>query len=464
MPNSKKVAVIGLDCAAPELVFERFRDRLPILRSLCEHGVWGPLESVVPPITVPAWSCMMSGKDPGELGIYGFRNRKDYSYDGLYLANSTAVKEDRLWDILSGAGKQMIVVAVPGTFPPQPVHGCMVSCFLTPSPQARYTYPRELQSELESRFGPYQLDVQNFRSEKKEQILQQIYRMTEQHFAMARHLITTRPWDFFMMVEIGMDRIHHGLWSFFDPSHRKYEKGNPYENAIENYYRFVDGQIGELIPLLGDETTVLVVSDHGAKRMEGGVCINEWLIREGYLRLLEQPPSGTPMSKVRIDWSKTSAWGEGGYYSRIFINVEGREPAGIVPLARYEFVRDELKQKLQEMHNDRGQLMGTVVHKPQDIYRAVRGIAPDLVALFGNLSWRSVGSVGTGAILTFENDTGPDDANHSQHGIFILKRPGLPTASRLEGLHLLDVAPTILSEFGLSVPGDMRGKIIHARE
>src|SRR5574337_2127900 len=95
-----KVAVLGLDCATPQLVFDQFKRDLPNLSRLMAEGVYGELESTHPPITVPAWSCMMSGRDPGELGCYGFRNRKDYSYDGYSLANSTAVQEPLMWDYL----------------------------------------------------------------------------------------------------------------------------------------------------------------------------------------------------------------------------------------------------------------------------------------------------------------------------------------------------------------------------
>src|SRR3990172_683880 len=91
MSKQPKVAVIGLDCVPPELVFDRWRDQLPTLKRLAGEGCWGKLKSVVPPITVPAWSCMMSSRDPGELGIYGFRNRKDHSYDGMAFATATAV-------------------------------------------------------------------------------------------------------------------------------------------------------------------------------------------------------------------------------------------------------------------------------------------------------------------------------------------------------------------------------------
>ena len=116
-----KAAVIGLDCAAPALVFDRWRDELPNLNRLMEAGTWGPLRSVDPPITVPAWTCMMSGRDPGELGIYGFRNRADYGYHSLTVADSRAVHVDRVWDHLGRAGRHVIVVGVPQTSPPVPV-------------------------------------------------------------------------------------------------------------------------------------------------------------------------------------------------------------------------------------------------------------------------------------------------------------------------------------------------------
>ena len=117
MPDVKRVMIIGLDCAEPSLVLGRYRDQLPTLSALADAGAYGRLESVVPPITVPAWSCMMSSRTPGDLGIYGFRNRADHSYDGLFIANGAAVKEPRLWDILGRRGKRSIVLGVPGHLP-----------------------------------------------------------------------------------------------------------------------------------------------------------------------------------------------------------------------------------------------------------------------------------------------------------------------------------------------------------
>ena len=308
----RKVALIGLDGAAPRLVFEQWRDQLPNLNALMERGRWGEMRSTHPPITVPAWASMMSGKDPGELGLYGFRNRRAYTYDDYAFATSRSIHDDLVWDILSRAGKRVILLGVPQTYPPKPVNGCVVSCFLTPSNQSAYTYPAHLKEEVERVAGGYVFDADNFRTPDKGRLLDRIYEKTRKHFCVAKHLLTTKPWDFFMMVEMGVDRIHHGFWKYFDPEHPKYRQGNPFEHSTLEYYRYVDREIGEVLGLLGSDTTVLVVSDHGARAMEGAICFNEWLIERGDLVLKEYPPRVTALRASMVDWRHTRAWGTAG--------------------------------------------------------------------------------------------------------------------------------------------------------
>ena len=452
--KDRKVMVIGLDCAPPEHVFDEYAGDIPNLTKLRENGLYGPLESIVPPITVPAWMCMMTSKDPGTLGIYGFRNRKDHTYDGLSFATSWAIKEKTVWDILSEAGKDCIVMSVPPSYPPKELRGVQIGCFLTPSNDADYTYPKELKAELEQNVGDYIFDVRNFRTDNTQYILDESYKMTEQRFKTADYLLANKPWDFFMMVEMGPDRLNHGIWSFIDPDHPRYEPDNPYKESLRDYYRYLDGKIGDLVSRYADDdTTVLVVSDHGAKAMVGGVCFNEWLMQEGYLSFAGdgggKPQEITPINKMEIDWSKTTAWGDGGYYGRLFLNVEGREPNGAIPAADYDKVRDELVAKIEAMVDHEGNPLGNKALKPEEIYKDQKGVAPDLIVIFGGLRWRSVGSLGHESIYTFENDTGPDEANHAEYGIFILNNaPGQSTGTK-EGLHLWDVHSTILDIFDL---------------
>jgi len=464
--SRRRVAVIGLDCAEPSLVFERWAGRLPNLDALRRRGVWGELESVTPAITVPAWSCMTSGKDPGTLGIYGFRNRRDRSYDRLAIANGSQVREPRLWDLLTAHGREVIVLGVPQTFPVRPVNGALVACFLTPSIEEEYTHPPDLRREIADWVGEYRVDVRGFRTDDKAWLLEEIYEMTRRRFEVARRLLDSRPWDFFMMVEIGVDRIHHGFWKDHDPAHRRHDPASPYRDAIYEYYRYVDGEIGTLLDRFDDDTAVLVVSDHGARRLDGGICVNEWLMREGYLTLAgEVDLSGGPrrLEDLPVDWSRTRAWGDGGYYGRVFLNVRGREPQGVVEPAEYEGLRTELAERLGAIGDEHGRPIGTRCFRPDEIYRNVRGIAPDLIVYFGDLGWRSIGTVGWNAIHVFENDTGPDEANHAQQGLFVLHDPRRDAGGvRVEGARLLQVAPTVLRLLDLPVPADMQAGPIEA--
>jgi predicted AlkP superfamily phosphohydrolase/phosphomutase len=239
----------------------------------------------------------------------------------------------------------------------KPINGYVVTDFLTPSTKSQYTHPPELKEEVERISGGYVLDVEDFRTPDKEALLRRVYAKTEKHFRVAKHLMQTKPWDFFMLVEMGVDRIHHGFWSYMDPMHPKYQAGNPFEHAIRDSYRFVDREVGELIGLAPSDTVVMVVSDHGAKKMDGGICF------------------------------------------------------------------------------------------------AVNGVPPDLIVYFGDLHWRSVGSVGLGSIYTLDNDTGPDEANHDWHGLFIMNEVrcehSLVEPGYKEGLRLYAIGATIVNLFGL---------------
>jgi predicted AlkP superfamily phosphohydrolase/phosphomutase len=455
-----KLAVIGLDCATPQLVFDRLRDELPNLSRLMADGVHGELESCHPPTTLPAWSCMLSSRDPGELGFYGFRTRRDHSYDASRRADAGAMTHPRVWDYLGRRGLRSILLGVPQTYPPRPIHGEMVACFLTPSTQTEYTYPSALRHEVEEVAGGYILDAEGFRSDDKPAVVEQIFEMTRRRFRLARHLVTTHPWDFFMMVEMGPDRIHHGFWRHFDPAHPRHEPGNEWEHVIPDYYRALDREVGDLVDRLPGDCAVMVVSDHGAKAMVGGLCFNEWLMDRGYLTLRSVPDTVTPFARLDVDWDRTVAWADGGYCGRLFMNVKGRQPRGIVPAADYEAVRQRLIEDIEAIEDPSGKTMRSAALRPEEIYRAVNGVAPDLLVSFGNLDWRSVGSVGHGSIYVSDNDTGPDDANHSPHGICIVRAPGLPGGRRLDGLRLFDVAPTILQHYEIPVPAAMQGEVI----
>jgi len=403
----------------------------------------------------------MTGRDPGELGIYGFRNRKSRDYGKMAIADGRAVKFPRLWDILGEAGWKVAALSVPGTSPPYPVNGHLVSCFLTPNKEAPYTHPPEFATQIETWMPDFLLDVPEFRSEDKGRILENIYALCNQRFTLAEKLIQQEQPDFLMLVDMGVDRIHHAFWKPMDPRHPQYEPDSPFANAIHDYYVHVDQRVGELLAQCDADTAVLVVSDHGAQPLMGGICINEWFIREGYLVLKEAPTEPKSLDEVEVDWSRTKAWGAGGYYGRIFLNVQGREPQGVIPLAEYEATRTEIAEKLAQIPDPQGNPLHNRIMKPQQIYQKVRGVAPDLIAYFNELGWRSLGTVGTGSLHSTENDTGPDDANHAPFGLMIFHDPQHPQQEHiLEGAQLYDILPTLLHQYNLTAPNGLRGKVL----
>ena len=464
--SNKRVLIIGLDCLAPQLIFERWIEELPTFKRLMQTGVWGKLESTIPCITVPAWSSMVTSKDPGELGVYGFRNRKDYSYDGLFFANSIAIKKPTIWNILSRNRKTSIVIGVPQTYPVKPLRGNLVGCFMSPDESTDYTYPAELKNELDEIADGYQIDVRNFRTDDKNWLLKQIYDMTEKRFKVVKNWVKTKSWEFFMFVEMGPDRLHHGFWGICEPSHPKFNKDSKFVNAIRDYYIYLDKEIGELLTELDEDTTVLIVSDHGARNLEGGICINEWMIQKELLSVKNYPDSIDKLAMDNINWDKTYCWGEGGYYARIFLNVKDRESEGIIKPSEYESFRKSLKEKLEAITDENGNNIGTKVFIPEEIYHETNGVYPDLIVYFGNLNYRSIGSIGYKKYYTYENDTGPDDANHDTHGVFIMSdidnyNSYKTINNERNNLSIYDVAPTVLNMLDINTDKyNMRGNII----
>jgi len=425
-------------------------------------GIAARMLSTVPPITVPAWMAMMTSHDPGMLCIYGFRNRgASHAYEDTFTVNAGHVQARTVWNILSRHRLRSIVMGVPLTYPPKPLNGVLVGCFLTPDTSASFTYPPEFQARLNTLAGgEYVIDVKDFRNERKQETLEQIQVMTRRRFRAFRGVLAEEDWDFAMMVEMGPDRLHHAFWRYFDPGHRLYVKGNPFEDVVHRYYLEMDAEIGRTVDALPPDTSVIVVSDHGAKRMVGAVCINEFLIEAGYLRLKSYPDAPTRLRPDMVDWERTTAWGDGGYYARVFLNVQGREAQGTIAPGDVPRVRAELRAKIEALGDEKGHSIGTRVFYPDEVYRECNGVPPDLIVYLGNLDWRSAGTVGNRRVHVFDNDTGPDDANHAQEGVFVWHGRGKAAATTVDRVSIYDIAPSILDFYGIAAPPEMIGRVL----
>ncbi|MBN1959733.1 MAG: alkaline phosphatase family protein [Deltaproteobacteria bacterium] len=454
-PPRQRLCVLGLDCLSPELVFNELRDVLPNLNALIACSLSGPIESINPPITIPAWSAMLTGVDPGVLGCYGFRNRADYSYDKRRLASSIDIQVPTLWNYLKDAGAHSRLISIPQTYPPKPILGMMVSDYPSASAPSPVTYPASIENEFRRIAEGELADVANHRHLNLENLKESIHAATRRRFRLARAWAQESDWTLLMLVEMGPDRMHHAFWR----QHYSYEEDNPYTSAIRDYYIHLDREIGRLLSILADSDIVLIISDHGAQTNKGGIALNQWLIDHNYLYLNHKPTSPTTWDELSIDWPRTRIWADGGHVGRLYFNVVGREPQGIVQPYDIENLAHEVGTALCALPGPRGEKLDTQVFIPKMIYEQTNNIAPDLIVYFDNLGFRAIGSVGYNNIYPLYNDTGRDAANHALKGVCIL-RDGKGARAAPNDANLYDILPTLLDRLNLPIPIELHGRIL----
>jgi predicted AlkP superfamily phosphohydrolase/phosphomutase len=450
--NTRRVLILGLDCASPRLWLEQWRAELPVLAGLADGASFGPLHSVHPPITVPAWASLVTGLDPGELGLYGFHWRAQRGFDSE-LVSALELGAPTLWDLAGRAGLDSIVVGFPLAHPVRPLRGHLVGGMLTPAGARPWTFPESLASEVERWVGAYRFDVErDVRGGAAPEALRaEVEEMTRRRFRVLRRLLVTRPWQLAFFHEIGLDRLQHAVWT--EPGAGEEAR----ERALLEYHKLLDAEIGETLDVVPEDTLVAVVSDHGARRLEGSFALNDWLREHDYLVLRESPNRDPrPLTEDCIDWERTRAWADGGYCGRVHLHGFPRADGALASSAAIE-LREEIRERLEAQPGPDGAPLGNAVYAPEEVYARVAGVAPDLLVYAGDLAWRCAGSVGHDALFLEGNDTGPDRANHDWEGLFVLRDPARPGAGAVRGAHILDVAPTLCEALGLAAPGWMRG-------
>jgi predicted AlkP superfamily phosphohydrolase/phosphomutase len=493
--NKKKVVVIGLDGATFDLLDPLMNlGKMPNLDRLVKNGSSGRLLSTVPPVTGPAWVSFMTGKNPGKHGIFAFQKRVPRSYTWRAI-HAGSIHSETLWSILSAAQRKVVVANVPVTYPPSAVNGFLVSGFLTPDDNCDSTYPASLAEELKSLVGDikYDVDWRNFASHESAALIQDSQRITLNTARMTLHLMERCDYDFLITVFNGPDRLQHSFWKLLEPLVRQEPEAlSPLQESLINCFTKLDIHLGEICQMAGNDATLFIISDHGFHRLEGFFYINHWLQQQGWMQfhgrplvdrilgILRQADIFTMRKYLRrrffprvaansfdigklIDWSTTVAYCPPTIEQGIYLNVAGRDPAGVVqPGAEYEALREQIMAELKKLKvPTSNRSLVTAVHKREEIYKGdYVDDAPDIVfsmqdygcaALpgFSNKLYRS----------THEEKTYGTGAHHMQ-GIFIGAGPDIKSVQHLTNLNITDLAPTILYSIGLSIPEDMDGRVL----
>jgi predicted AlkP superfamily phosphohydrolase/phosphomutase len=258
------------------------RGDLPNFQRLKQQGCEAILESRYPPLTPPAWLSLSTGLKPARHGVYDFWGYEEQQEGET--ARKARVQTRRkagkaIWNILSEYGKQVLVINVPMTYPPEAVNGIMVSGYMTPSSDVDFTYPTSFKEELYHIVPGYQIDLELHniwgKPRAKELLIDATLQMTEQRIKLMMHLLKEKPWDFCYVGFVGPDRLQHSLW----------EEISALETRATEYFRLLDHGLGLILEQLGPDDNLFIVSDHGFQGATTTFAINEYLYSKKLLRL-----------------------------------------------------------------------------------------------------------------------------------------------------------------------------------
>jgi len=497
----KKIFILGIDGATFDLILPWVNQgKLPNLAKLINKSAYGELESTIPPVTAPAWTSFFTGKNPGKHGMYDFIVPNEESKALSYLSYEDCESET-IWSILSEKGKKVCVINIPMTYPPEAVNGVFISG-MAPGLDSEFAYPPNLKKEIKRKFPNYII----FTRPDKEpaRFLKSIKEMTRIRAKLAKHFLTSRDWDVFMVVFNSTDIVQHRFWRYME----KYGHRNKYSNAILDVYRLVDKEIGDLWKCLDEDTLFLIMSDHGAGPWDKHVHLNKWLEKNGYLKfknsdediwlrkiakkvlvnsfvfwnnripshIQDKIKRSIPIKNLnafekvesvmnaQFDWSQTKAY-HIGTYANIRINLKEREAEGIVePGEEYEMLREEIIKKLLKLDDpETGKKPINRVFKREEIYHgATLDKAPDLLIKWAKENYWSCarfGSKGEEVFESLKDELNPliTTGTHKLNGI-LMAYGGMINPQKINNARIIDLAPTILYGLGLPIPEDMDGE------
>ena len=493
-----RVLIFGIDGATFDLIRPwAAAGHLPNLARLIETGVHGDLESTLPPVTSPAWPTFMTGCNPGKHGVFDFIRPQG---DSFGLVNSTSIRQPTIWQILSELGLKVGAMNVPVTYPPHPVNGFMITGLLSPTRGGDVCYPADLISRYEETLGPYRIAPRVQYSPGSEgPFIADMYDLIDTHGRWGLHLMQAEPWDLFMLHFLSLDVMQHAVWRFMDTSHPRHEPG-PFENAIRDGYARVDTAIGKMLDQVGEDTVVLLMSDHGFGPLHAIVNLNNFLMEKGLLKLkrdlwtqakafafrkgitpatvfrwlsrlklqniVARVSKGTRnkvmgkfLSYDSVDWSHTLAYSM-GHVGQIYLNVAGREPNGIVRPEERPEVLKKVMDTLGKLTGENGQPLVTKLIPRTETYHGRHAEhGPDLHVVLDEYKMISFPLFATNGKIVTQQIRG-DSGCHRSEGIFIASGAGIRHGESITGANLMDLAPTILHLLGQPVRSEMDGRVL----
>jgi len=365
VPKTPQIVVLSIDGVPFSLLEKLIREgELPHFARLVQNAEFRQMDSVQPTVSSVAWTSFVTGRNPGKHGIYGFVDRERTGYD-ITVPLSSSVASKTIWEVLSDAGRRVFGMNVPVTYPPRNVNGILIGGFLCPSVE-KVASPVEVSTYLESIGYRIDSDPMLARRSKKEMI-PDLHETLDRRMEAMFHYLDQEAWhwDYFHAHVMTTDRLHHFLLG-------EYERHNPkYEQEFLRFYHKLNDYLGELLEMLPADTILVVLSDHGFCTIKAEVQLSRWLIERGWTT----PAGEQPRNPLDINPAQSRAYTL--IPGRIHLNLQGREPEGIVPRERYFEVREELASELLTLRSPAGEPVIKEVLKREEVYWPDGAHGPD---------------------------------------------------------------------------------------
>ena len=363
MLTKESVVLLSID-GVPQSMLSRFIEagQLPNFARLAEQTGLRQMDSVHPTVSSAAWTSYVTGKQPGKHGIYGFVDRQPSTYE-ISIPRSTSVTSKTIWELLSEAGMRVFGMNVPVTYPPRQVNGILIGGFLCPSVE-KVAYPARISEYLKS--IDYQIDSDPMLARKsKDLMLPNVHKTLDARMEAMFHFLGEGHWDYFHTHIMTTDRMNHFLME-------KYEQGDePYLQEFVKFYKKIDSYLGRLLDTVGCDCRLVVMSDHGFCPITSEVQLAHYLVEKGWT----MPAGSAPRGPLDIDASRSRAYTL--IPGRIFLNVKGREPAGIVPPEKFDQFREELTRDLLDLRAPNGDQVIKQVFKREELYWSADAHGPE---------------------------------------------------------------------------------------
>ena len=498
--NDVKTFLLGLDGADWAILEPLIKEGvLPNFAKLYA-GVHAPLDSTTPPLTPPGWTSSVTGRNPGKHNVFDFLRYSKKDYD-IHLASRLDRRCRAIWNYVSEEGGRVLVMNVPVTFPPEAVNGYLISGFGTPEWDCAYTYPEDLKKRILKKHPAFKVDMPSrlLHEGDFKAFCEGVNEHCRLQFQVFRELFAELKPHFSMFAFVEMDRLFHFFWK----ENMSGEKG-PYANLFREHFIFLDKLLGEFLAELPDDVYVMVISDHGFGEVSKDIYINNWLRDQGFLSVksgsdavseskvsnwklkvaafldrlglwqiylkvrrnqLEKKSLASGEVRVQkalsaVDWSKTKAYFSSLAARCIRINLEGREPLGIVKTEEYAKLQDEIIKGLLEIRDEEGNNLITRAYKAQEVYRGENALNASDIYLEPRDGYSFNQGFAEKLTMPSSQHGQARSGDHRQFGVFMLQGPKIKEGALPNNPSLYDVTPTLLYLMDIPLSKDFDGRVL----